>query len=115
MNDIKMDTDVYEEIVGRIKSENNELLERDALPPEPDAEAVMNVVVPDYQVADEEIVDTINLMQSVFDKVVDLMNNIETNYAEQVDAKKAEELANASTDGPSDAATTGSRCEDSDE
>lgn len=92
---IKMETDTYEAYVQVIK-ETSEGLLSDKTYVQPDALCTGNAVIPDYVIADHAAIDTIKKFMKVQESVVKLMNNVETNYVEEVDAKKTEELNNAS-------------------
>ncbi|WP_026653623.1 hypothetical protein [Butyrivibrio proteoclasticus] len=93
-NDIKMDTTVYTQIVDNIDNLGKSLLESNEYV-EPDAECLLNVVVPDYKVAYESTIDSITSLQERTETVVTLMRNIKTNYDEKIDQDMSDQLNDA--------------------
>ena len=101
MAEIKMDTDVYSDIVGRIEQSSQELLDiNDKGYIEPDEECLLNVVIPDYKVAYESLIDSIRNFQTQNTNVVDLMNVIKENYEDKIDKQKSDELKENSQYAP---------------
>ncbi|MBP3239869.1 MAG: hypothetical protein J6M92_04890 [Oribacterium sp.] len=101
-SEIVMDVDIYQGIVDRIETNSQELLDiNDKGYVEPDAECLKNVVIPDYKVGYESLIDTIRYFQLQNQNVVKLMNTVRTNYEKKVDALKSSELTANSAYGAS--------------
>ncbi|WP_026653669.1 hypothetical protein [Butyrivibrio proteoclasticus] len=90
--DIHIDEEIYDEIVGRIESNNKKTIKDNQTYVEPDAQCLLNPVIPDYQEADHIAVDMFHAMKDETTTVVKLMKQMKEDYV-QVDEDKEGELA----------------------
>jgi len=95
---IVMETDAYEAYVQVIEDSSKGLLDSKEYVAD-DPQFTSNAVIPDYVTADHAVIDTISKFMEAQTLVVKLMQNVEKNYVEEVDAKKTEELNKASGKG----------------
>ena len=87
---IHIDEEIFEEILTRIKDNNEEIVPDGQSYVEPDPQCLLNPVIPDYQEADHIAMDMFLAMKSETRKITELMKKIEDNYISVNDEKKAE-------------------------
>ena len=92
-NEIVLDVEDYESNVNNIDSSGEALLEKTDCY-EPEEVCLENIVVPDYKLGYESLIQVINYLMAVNERVVDQMNNVLA-YHKGIDQKKSEQLEEA--------------------
>lgn len=88
--DIHINEEIYDEYVGRIKSNNEDTISDDSGYEEPDSQCLLNPVIPTYQDADHIAMDMMLAMKSETRALVKLMEKVKNNYIEVNDVKEKE-------------------------
>lgn len=96
-NEIVIDPKKYAQIVKDIDDKGTAILSKTDYVAMDDTETLANCVIPDYKVAYESMIDSINDLIGRKDTIVKLMNNIKENYDQKVDEAKSQQLNNASS------------------
>lgn len=91
--EIVLNEEDYESIVTSIDSSGDALLEKTDCY-EPEEVCLKNIVVPDYKLGYESLIQVINYLMAVNDKVVVQMNNVLA-YHKGIDQKKSDQLKEA--------------------
>ena len=73
---IKADIETYDEIVSNIETQNELVIQSETGYISPDAECLLNDIIPDYEQADHEVVEMLRLLKSEGAKVIESMKNI---------------------------------------
>ncbi|MBP3239871.1 MAG: hypothetical protein J6M92_04900 [Oribacterium sp.] len=87
---VKIDVETYNGIVDAIEECKDAIIATESGYVEPDADCLLNDVIPDYQQADHEVEDMLRLMKKETELVIKTMRTMRDNYV-KVDDEKSKE------------------------
>lgn len=88
--EVKINVENYNAIVDAIEECKDAIIATESGYVEPDADCLLNDVIPDYQEADHEVEDMLRLLKTETELVIKTMRTMRDNYMEVDDVKSKE-------------------------